>query len=69
MLYIKILINILFLITDSSSHPHVIEGTGLSATFGKKEALKIHQENLQKISELSSDEILEEQKKLLQMLG
>ncbi|KAJ8308079.1 hypothetical protein KUTeg_012953 [Tegillarca granosa] len=52
----------------NSSHPHVIEGTGLSATFGKEEAMKIHEENLQKISAMSTDEILEEQKKLLQML-
>ncbi|KAL3875002.1 hypothetical protein ACJMK2_037944 [Sinanodonta woodiana] len=50
---------------DSSS---VVEGTGLSATFGKEEAHRIHQENMQTLSAMSQDEILAEQKKLLETL-
>ncbi|KAK3595521.1 hypothetical protein CHS0354_021622 [Potamilus streckersoni] len=52
----------------SSGSSTVVEGTGLSATFGKEEAHRIHQENLQTLSVTSQDEILAEQKKLLETL-
>lgn len=48
--------------------PTLIEGTGLSATFGKDEVRKIHQENLQKLQSMSESEIAEEQRKLLEIL-
>lgn len=51
------------------SGSQIIQGTGLSATFGEEEAQKIHQENLNKISSMSPEEILEERNKLLQMIG
>ena len=47
----------------------VIEGTGLSATFGKEEVRKIHEENVKTLSSMSEEEIIAEQKKLLEMLG
>ena len=49
--------------------PAVIEGTGLSATFGRDEARKIHEENMNKLTAMSEEEILAEQRKLLQTLG
>lgn len=49
--------------------PCAIEGTGLSATFGKDEAIKIHQENVQKLHSMPEAEIYEEQQKLLEILG
>ena len=49
--------------------PSVIEGTGLSATFGRDEARKIHEENMNKLTAMSEEEILAEQRKLLQTLG
>lgn len=48
--------------------PCAIEGTGLSATFGRDEAIKIHQENVQKLHSMPESEIFEEQQKLLQVL-
>ncbi|XP_062617830.1 RNA polymerase II-associated protein 1-like [Saccostrea cucullata] len=54
--------------SSSNSGPHFIKGTGLSATFGEEEAQKIHQENVNKMATMSSEEILEERNKLLQML-
>ncbi|KAK3093836.1 hypothetical protein FSP39_020762 [Pinctada imbricata] len=53
---------------EVKEYSHVIEGTGISATFGKEEAQKIHHENLQKLQQMGEEEILEEQQKLLQML-
>ncbi|XP_022334117.2 RNA polymerase II-associated protein 1-like isoform X2 [Crassostrea virginica] len=53
---------------SSQSGSHIIQGSGLSATFGEEEAQKIHQENLGKISSMSPEEILEERNKLLQMI-
>ena len=53
----------------ASSGPCVIEGTGLSATFGKDEADKIHQENIHKLQSMSEAEIMEEQRKLFEVLG
>ena len=47
----------------------VIEGTGLSATFGKEEARKIHEENMNKLACMSEEEIIAEQRKLLKTLG
>ena len=47
----------------------MIEGTGLSATFGRDEARKIHEENVNKLTTMSEEEIMAEQKKLLQSLG
>ena len=55
--------------TGAKQTSKVIEGTGLSATFGKDEATFIHQENLQKLSSMSENEILVEQEKLLKSLG
>lgn len=46
----------------------VIEGTGLSATFGKDEARKIHEENMTKLASMSEEEIIAEQRKLLETL-
>lgn len=54
---------------SSESGSHIIQGTGLSATFGGEEAQKIHQENLSKLSSMTPEEIIEERNKLLQMLG
>lgn len=54
---------------SSESGSHIIQGTGLSATFGGEEAQKIHQENLSKLSSMTPKEIIEERNKLLQMLG
>ena len=51
------------------SGSQIIQGTGLSATFGEEEAQKIHQENLGKISSMTPEEILEERHKLLQTIG
>ncbi|KAK7104068.1 hypothetical protein V1264_018842 [Littorina saxatilis] len=48
--------------------PHVIDGRGLSASRAEEEARSIHKENLAKLSEMSKEEILEEQRQLLQML-
>lgn len=53
---------------SSESGSHIIQGTGLSATFGGEEAQKIHQENLSKLSSMTPEEIIEERNKLLQML-
>ncbi|KAK7469640.1 hypothetical protein BaRGS_00036369 [Batillaria attramentaria] len=52
--------------TDTTSH--FISGLGLSASQAEEEARSIHQENLHKLSDMSEQEILEEQQKLLQML-
>lgn len=61
---------IVLLSVDPSDHlSHLIDGSGLSATFSGKEASEIHRENLSKLSEMSKDEILEERSKLLQTLG
>ena len=49
--------------------PSVIEGSGLSATFGRDEARKIHEENVNKLAAMTEEEILAEQRKLLEMLG
>lgn len=54
---------------SSESGSHIIQGTGLSATFGGEDAQKIHQENLSKLSSMTPEEIIEERNKLLQMLG
>ena len=54
---------------ESQTAPVTIEGTGLSASFGKDEVQRIHQENLQKLHQMGEEEILAEQQKLLQMLG
>ncbi|XP_061173807.1 RNA polymerase II-associated protein 1-like [Saccostrea echinata] len=54
--------------SSNKSGPHIIRGTGLSATFGEEEAQKIHQENVNKMATMTSEEILEEKNKLLQML-
>ncbi|XP_045186711.2 RNA polymerase II-associated protein 1-like [Mercenaria mercenaria] len=48
--------------------PSIIDGSGLSATFGKTEAHKIHEENLNCLSQMSEEEVLEEQRKLMQTL-
>lgn len=47
----------------------IIDGSGLSATFGKSEVKKIHEENLSQLSVMSEEEILSEQQKVYQMLG
>ncbi|KAL4237863.1 RNA polymerase II associated protein 1 [Mactra antiquata] len=46
----------------------IVDGSGLSATFGKSEVKKIHEENIQQLSAMSEEEIVNEQQKLLQML-
>ncbi|KAH9507242.1 RNA polymerase II associated protein 1 [Bulinus truncatus] len=43
-------------------------GAGLSASKSDVESEKIHEENVEKLSTMAEEEILEEQKKLLQML-
>lgn len=48
---------------------HIIEGTGLSATFGEEEAKNIHRENIQVLSQMTKEDILAEQKKLFESLG
>ncbi|KAL5008923.1 hypothetical protein ScPMuIL_014504 [Solemya velum] len=47
---------------------HIIEGTGLSATFGEEEAKNIHRENIQVLSQMTKEDILAEQKKLFESL-
>ena len=47
----------------------MLEGTGLSATFGTDEVRKIHEENVNKLAGMSQEEIMAEQSKLLQTLG
>jgi len=47
----------------------VVDGSGLSATFSGKESSEIHRENLQRLTDMSPDEIMEEQSKLLHTLG
>lgn len=46
-----------------------MDGRGLSASQAETEARSIHEENMSKLAKMSEEEILEEQKKLLQMLG
>lgn len=48
--------------------PRLVQGVGLSATFGKDEAIQIHQENLAKMAAMSDAEIVQEQQKLVDML-
>ena len=58
------------MLQKTSDEPsRVVDGTGLSATFGKMEAEKIHQENEERLAKMSSDEIIAEQQKLLETLG
>ena len=57
-----------FFVTEGEG-PHLIEGTGISATFGKDEVMKIHHENVHKLRSMSQSEIAEEQRKLLEILG
>ncbi|XP_025104484.1 LOW QUALITY PROTEIN: RNA polymerase II-associated protein 1-like [Pomacea canaliculata] len=52
--------------SDVSSH--IVDGRGLSASQAETEARSIHEENMSKLAKMSEEEILEEQKKLLQML-
>ena len=58
-----------FLVEPITEFGSVIEGTGLSATFGTDEVRKIHEENVNKLAGMSQEEIMAEQSKLLQMLG
>jgi hypothetical protein len=60
--------SVYFFVTEGEG-PHLIEGTGLSATFGKDEVMKIHHENVHKLRSMSQLEIAEEQRKLLEILG
>ncbi|XP_033733915.1 RNA polymerase II-associated protein 1-like [Pecten maximus] len=54
--------------SSGTDAPHLVEGLGLSATFGKDEVKQIHQENTEKLAAMSEDEILQEQQKLIEML-
>lgn len=56
------------MITEDSV-PSLIDGSGLSATFGRTEVHKIHEENVARLSQMSQEEVLEEQRKLLETLG
>ncbi|XP_052766756.1 RNA polymerase II-associated protein 1-like [Mya arenaria] len=47
---------------------HVVDGSGLSATFGSREAVEIHQENLSRLTSLSPTEIAQERERLMQTL-
>ena len=58
-----------FLIEPVTEFGSVIEGTGLSATFGTDEVRKIHEENVNKLAGMSQVEIMAEQSKLLEVLG
>ncbi|XP_041353389.1 RNA polymerase II-associated protein 1-like isoform X2 [Gigantopelta aegis] len=53
---------------DSGRTSKIIHGTGLSASLADEEAQKIHSENLKQMASMTEQEILEEQKKLLEML-
>ncbi|CAL1537312.1 unnamed protein product [Lymnaea stagnalis] len=48
--------------------PCLIDGAGLSVSSRESESLKIHEENVEKLSSMSDAEIVEEQQKLLQMI-
>ena len=58
-----------FLVEPVTEFGSLIEGTGLSATFGTDEVRKIHEENVNKLAGMSQEEIMAEQSKLLEMLG
>ncbi|XP_048259249.1 RNA polymerase II-associated protein 1-like [Haliotis rufescens] len=53
---------------DGDSTSRIVQGSGLSATLGTSEARKIHEENLDKISTMTQEEIDEERKKLMEMM-
>jgi hypothetical protein len=46
-----------------------VDGRGLSASGAEKEARSIHEENLNKIAEMTQEEILTEQQQLMEILG
>ena len=47
----------------------LVEGAGLSQGAAEVEAKQIHEDNLSKLSSMGEEEILAEQRKLLEMLG
>ncbi|XP_046551211.1 RNA polymerase II-associated protein 1-like [Haliotis rubra] len=53
---------------DRKATSRIVQGSGLSATLGTTEARKIHEENLEKISTMTQEEIDEERKKLMEMM-
>ncbi|XP_074921558.1 RNA polymerase II-associated protein 1 isoform X4 [Chelonoidis abingdonii] len=48
--------------------PHIITGEGLGSLESEREALAIHEENLQKLHSMTQEEILQEQRRLLVQL-
>uniref|UniRef100_A0AAY4C766 RNA polymerase II associated protein 1 n=1 Tax=Denticeps clupeoides TaxID=299321 RepID=A0AAY4C766_9TELE len=61
--YIQILPNKLFV-----GGPLLVSGQGLGSSDAAQETMKIHQENQARLQEMSQEEILEEQRKLLHQL-
>ena len=53
----------------ASTKSHIIDGRGLSASQAEEEAQRIHKENIQKMSQMSEEEILAEQQELMKILG
>ena len=58
--------HILIIFSDKSL---IVDGRGLSVSQAEEEAKQIHEENINKLSEMSEEEILAEQQQLLQVLG
>ncbi|XP_038260583.1 RNA polymerase II-associated protein 1 isoform X8 [Dermochelys coriacea] len=52
----------------STQRPHIITGEGLGSLESEREALAIHEENLQKLHSMTQAEILQEQRRLLVQL-
>ncbi|XP_043404014.1 RNA polymerase II-associated protein 1 isoform X10 [Chelonia mydas] len=52
----------------STQRPHIITGEGLGSLESEREALAIHEENLQKLHSMTQEEILQEQRRLLVQL-
>ncbi|XP_067681020.1 RNA polymerase II-associated protein 1-like [Haliotis asinina] len=53
---------------DRKATSRIVQGSGLSATLGTTEARKIHEENLEKLSTMTQEEIDEEREKLMEMM-
>uniref|UniRef100_A0A8C8SVJ9 RNA polymerase II associated protein 1 n=1 Tax=Pelusios castaneus TaxID=367368 RepID=A0A8C8SVJ9_9SAUR len=52
----------------STQQPRIVTGEGLGSFDSEREALNIHEENLQKLHSMTQEEILQEQKRLLAQL-
>lgn len=53
----------------STQQLRIVTGEGLGGLESEREALNIHEENLQKLRSMTQEEILQEQRRLLVQLG